>query len=90
MERNPKIIIVALCTLRVTHAAGQTTVPPKDQAKRMLERLTGVRWPSESPLLQNMTTLIQEGKRLEAAQIATSQPQFYNVCETDGGTDVDS
>lgn len=52
---------------------------PADDAAWMLNRLTGVRNPGDSPLIQQMATLISNGDRKAAAAIATAQPQFYSV-----------
>ena len=50
---------------------------PREQAKRIHERLTGVT-PSESTLLE-MATLINAGNISDAANIAMDHPDFYRV-----------
>ncbi|MBX7232261.1 MAG: hypothetical protein K1X29_09275 [Bdellovibrionales bacterium] len=49
------------------------------QAKWMLERLTGVRWPGNGPVLLQMSDLLSKGKKSEAIQLALAQPQFLNI-----------
>lgn len=45
----------------------------------MMERLTGVKWPSDNPDILNMANLIQTGDKAAAAAIAIGKPQFINV-----------
>lgn len=52
---------------------------PRGDAQWMLERLTGVKQPADSPLIDQMAAKIQAGDRQGAAEIATAQPQFLNV-----------
>src|SRR5688572_21186942 len=49
----------------------------RDQAKRIHDRIAGV--PPDEATLVEMATLIGNGQALEAADIATANPQFYNV-----------
>jgi len=60
-----------------THAAETKT--PREEAQWMLERLTGVKWPADTPALDDMANRIQAGDRVGAAEIAVSKPQFLNV-----------
>ncbi|HEX4924571.1 MAG TPA: hypothetical protein VFV50_10810 [Bdellovibrionales bacterium] len=48
------------------------------KARKLFERLTGVPLSVNDPRLNQMATLISQGKNLEAAQIATQDPAFYN------------
>ncbi|MEJ2394355.1 MAG: hypothetical protein P8Z77_06130, partial [Candidatus Thiodiazotropha sp.] len=50
---------------------------PREQAKRMHDRLAGV--PPTDATLQQMETLISAGNALDAALIAVEHPDFYNV-----------
>lgn len=49
------------------------------EAKWILERITGVRWPSDATILQEMSTLISSKNSAGAVQMAMTQPQFYNI-----------
>jgi hypothetical protein len=48
-------------------------------ARRMHERLVGVPPASGSTLLANMSSLLMQGRALEAAHLATLQNQFYDI-----------
>lgn len=49
------------------------------EAKWLLERLTGVKWPADSAVLSQMESRIASGDKRGAAEIATAQPQFLSV-----------
>ncbi|HMN67214.1 MAG TPA: hypothetical protein PKC28_01625 [Bdellovibrionales bacterium] len=49
------------------------------KAQWMLERLTGVKWPADSPLIAEMTAKVEAGDLKGAAAFATAQDQFYSV-----------
>lgn len=49
------------------------------EAKWLLERITGVRWPSDAAVLQQMSTLVASKNSSGAVQLAMMQPQFYNI-----------
>jgi hypothetical protein len=51
----------------------------QDQAIWILQRVTGVKWPSDSPVVSQMTALIASGDSRAAAAVATQQPQFLSV-----------
>lgn len=51
----------------------------KDDAKWILERITGVKWPADSALVQQATQMIMLGNRVGVAALATNQSQFLNV-----------
>ncbi|MEQ1876896.1 MAG: hypothetical protein ABL958_09640 [Bdellovibrionia bacterium] len=48
------------------------------KARALFERLTGVPLGTNDARLKQMATLISQNKSLQAAQIATSDPAFYN------------
>lgn len=50
---------------------------PAEQAKRMHDRLAGV--PPSQAVLDEMTSLIEQGSPLEAAELALEDPNFYSV-----------
>ncbi len=54
-----------------------TIAGPREQAKRMHDRLAGV--PPTATTLQEMETLINGGDSLGAAMLAIEHPDFYNV-----------
>ncbi len=72
-----RIMIFVVLFLRVGLVQAQSE--SEKEAKWMLERITSVRWSGDSPLLQQMTSLISTGNREQAAQLAMSQPQFLNI-----------
>jgi hypothetical protein len=65
------IIVVGLFTLPHTYAG------PREQAKRIHDRLTGV--PPSIQVLEQMETLINAGNIRGAADIAMQEPAFYSV-----------
>lgn len=71
--------IVALGCAFVSLGAHAQDRSPAGEATWMLSRLTGVRFPSDSPLIAQMTSLIQAGDKKGAAAIAIQQPQFFSV-----------
>jgi len=66
------LVGVLLAGLATTAAAG-----PREQAKRMHDRLAGV--PPTIAVLDQMETLIGAGNESGAADIAMQNPSFYNV-----------
>src|SRR5262245_50171793 len=64
--------LVALAQLAAPAWAG-----PNEQAKRIHDRIAGV--PPSDSTLQQMATLITQGNAAAAAQLATDNPNFYNV-----------
>ena len=57
--------------------AATATAGPREQAKRMHDRLAGV--PPTESVLQSMETSIAAGNPLAAADLAMQNPNFYNV-----------
>ncbi len=49
------------------------------EAKWLLERLTGTRWPADDNLVLEMSQLITTQSRSAAAQRAMREPEFYNI-----------
>src|SRR5215468_1699562 len=69
--------VAALCAALVCGAAGAT---PRDQAKRIHDRLVGV--PPDAATLDQMTTLVSTGQAadaLQAAELAMHHPAFYRT-----------
>lgn len=51
----------------------------QEEAKWLLERLTSVKWPAGSAILNQVTAKLQSGDKQGAAEVATAQAQFLNV-----------
>ncbi len=66
-------ILIVLALFAVTAMAG-----PREQAKRMHDRIAGVP-PSAETLEQMVTEIADNNDPLAAAMIATEHPDFYNV-----------
>ena len=49
------------------------------KARKIYERLTGTKLPIDSPLIAQMAALLNKGDLSGAAQIATQDPDFYNI-----------
>jgi hypothetical protein len=80
-DRSPRHRGAALalgCALLVA-ALGSVAeaVTPRDQAKRIHDRLAGV--PPSGAVLDQMETLIQGGQMLQAAEVAMNNRAFYDV-----------
>lgn len=71
---NLVLLSMILTSTPAVHADG-----PRDQAAWMLNRLTGVRNPGDSALIDQMADLIRTGKPRDAAAVATGQQQFLTV-----------
>lgn len=69
--------LTALGLVAATLASSAALAGPRDQAFRMHSRLAGV--PPKPAVLDQMETLIKDGKVTEAAMIAIEAPQFYNL-----------
>ena len=69
--RQQALTLIALVLMTTGAEAG-----PREQAKRLHDRLTGV--PPSAAVLDSMTTLITEGDPRAAALQATEHPAFYN------------
>jgi hypothetical protein len=72
-----RAIAVALAGLMCLQSAWPAMAGPREQAKRMHDRLTGVA-PTESVLSQ-MATMISAGNAQGAAMLAMNNSSFYNV-----------
>lgn len=73
------IALLGLMTLVVADTVHAQDRSPSGEASWMLSRLTGVRWPSDSPIISQMADRISAGDKVAAAAIATQQAQFYSV-----------
>jgi hypothetical protein len=51
----------------------------EQKARKIYERLTGTKLPIDSPLIAKMADLLNKGDLLGASQIATADPNFYNI-----------
>ncbi len=72
-----RLALAALCLLSFSlHAQDKSN---QGQAQWMLERLTGVHWPANSPVITSMANKLANGDAATAADIAMQQPQFLNV-----------
>ncbi len=74
-SRKHTVIGLMLPILLVTCSIA--TAGPREQAKRMHDRLAGI--PPTETTLQEMETLINGGDSLGAAMLAIENPSFYNV-----------
>lgn len=68
-----KVSVIGICLL----CAGNLYADSISQAKRMHDRIAGI--PPDEQTLQEMTSLIEAGDDLAAAQIALESPYFYNI-----------
>ena len=69
-----KLIALACLLASVTFTASAND---RDRAKRIHDRIAGT--PPSETTLDQMETLVTQGRALEAADIATQAPAFYNV-----------
>jgi hypothetical protein len=70
--------ILLLWASLMSSAFAQTQAQ-KDDAKWIMERITGVKWASDSAVMQQAYTMAAAGNRAGIAALAASQPQFLNV-----------
>jgi len=77
MTRTHRAVLIALTTSMCLQSAWPVVAGPREQAKRMHDRLTGVA-PTESVLSQ-MATMISAGNAQGAAMLAMDNSSFYNV-----------
>src|SRR5450759_5381393 len=76
--RAPRAAAGATCALLLLAAsAAPALADPTSRAQRIYQRIAGVQ-PSDATLT-TMTADIAGGNALAAAQLATSDPSFYNV-----------
>ncbi|MBX3023214.1 MAG: hypothetical protein KF799_16185 [Bdellovibrionales bacterium] len=73
-----KAVVALLCIFSAAQSFAQDR-SPQDEALWILNRLTGVRNPADSPVAAQMATLITNGDKKGAAALATQQPQFLSV-----------
>ncbi|UOF02062.1 hypothetical protein [Bdellovibrio reynosensis] len=74
---RPYLIVVSLAFACVSAQAASET--DMRNAKKLYERLTGVKVNSSKPELKKVADLLAEGKKLEAARYVTTLPDFLNV-----------
>ncbi len=55
------------------------TQAQKDDAKWIYERITGVKWAADHPLIVQAANMVAAGQRADVAALATQQSQFLNV-----------
>lgn len=51
----------------------------EQRARKLYERLTGTKVPIDNPAIKEMAKLMSEGNLLGAAEVATKDPNFYNI-----------
>lgn len=66
-----------LLSVAVITGSSLATADSRDQAKRIHDRITGV--PADASLLDDMAAAIDAGNPVDAALLATQQPEFYSV-----------
>ena len=71
------VVIMSAGALLIAHTLGAAIAGPRDQAKRIHDRITGV--PPTATVLANMESLISANRALDAALVATENPAFYTV-----------
>ncbi len=76
-HRLPERALRLTLLLTLLAATGLAQAGPREQAKRLHDRLTGV--PPSAATLDSMATKIQNGDALGAAQEAMEHPAFYNT-----------
>lgn len=78
MKKSYKgLIVVSLAFVCMNAQAASDT--DMRNAKKLFERLTGVKVNSSKPELKKVADLLAEGKKLEAARFVTTLPEFLNV-----------
>lgn len=71
------LTVVTVAALLAAQLLGGAVAGPRDQAKRIHDRVTGV--PPNATTLANMESLIAANRALDAALVATENPAFYTV-----------
>lgn len=74
-----KIAYALACLFIASTTQAQSLNTPEAEAKWLLERLTGVKWPASSAPYAQVLEKVRAGQKQEAAEIATQQAQFINV-----------
>ena len=72
-------MLSAALLLGLSSNAIAQTQAQKDDAKWIYERITGVKWAADHPLITQAATMVAAGQRAEVAALATQQSQFLNV-----------
>jgi hypothetical protein len=75
-QQVSKLKLIALACL-LASVALVASANDRDKAKRIHDRIAGT--PPSAATLDQMEALVAQGKALEAADIATGAPAFYNV-----------
>ena len=75
---NLNMLSAALLIGLSSNAIAQTQAQ-KDDAKWIYERITGVKWAADHPLIVQAATMVAAGQRADVAALATQQAQFLNV-----------
>ena len=75
--RQRNLIRIVGSVLLLVFAMNGAMAGPREQAKRLHDRLAGV--PPSSAVLDSMTTKIEAGNTIGAAQEAMENPAFYNT-----------
>ena len=75
--RSPRISAALLAALAVLLAAAPAAAGPREQARRLHDRIAGV--PPTDAVLTQMAADISAGNPASAAQRAMANPSFYNV-----------
>lgn len=73
-----RLLITKFILLLIPIYSWAQSSSPSD-AKWIIERLTGVRWPQGSPILVQAENLLARNDKAAVAQLAMSQTQFYNI-----------
>lgn len=72
-------VTIALVWAGLSPSAFAQTQIQKDDAKWILERITGVKWAANSPVMTQAYAMAATGNRAGIAALATRQAQFLNV-----------
>lgn len=75
-------VVIALAGLLLATLGQQVNAQDysvRGNAQWMLERVTGVKWPADNPVIDQMAQKISSGDRAGAAELALAQPQFLNI-----------
>lgn len=72
-------VLISLTALTISLQSAAQQAASQDEAKKLLERITGTKVSVDNPRLVQMKQLAAAGNWLGAAQIATSDPNFLNV-----------
>lgn len=74
-----RLLLAGLSLSLYSGTAQAQTQAQRDDAKWIMERITGVKWPSTSPIMQQAYSLAATGDRAGVAALGTRQAQFLNV-----------